>query len=221
MPVGTIVVQESPIFTAKEKQSGFTPYNYKTISRINHSCAPNVFLSWIQGDESKVEKQVRVVREIKEGEEILVRYWGANKFASKDKRQEELRNWWDITSCICEVCSLTGDKLIENERARKKIRDLHADAEVKQTVGLPKLAYEAAKEKLKIMRSMEKEMVADLPMALGECGMMASVCNLPTAEFMKEAKDMSELFGDNYVNLYMKTKEMIEMNRLDAAMNSM
>ena len=33
---------------------------YATISRINHSCAPNVVWSWIRRDKSKVAKQVRV-----------------------------------------------------------------------------------------------------------------------------------------------------------------
>ena len=42
----------------------------------------------------KVEMQVRVVREIKEGEEILVRYWGVHEFGSKDERHH---------------CSLIGD----------------------------------------------------------------------------------------------------------------
>ena len=39
------------------------------ISRINHSCAPNVYCSWIKGDKSKVMKQVRVIREIKDSVE--------------------------------------------------------------------------------------------------------------------------------------------------------
>ena len=210
------MVETTPICgTERKNKSGL----YKTISRINHSCAPNAVWSWIEGDESKVEIQVRVVREIKEGDEILVSYLGStNAFGSKDKRQEELRNRWDVT-CNCEVCSLTGDKLIENERARKKIRDLDAVVDVKQT---PKQDYEAAIEKLKIMRSMEKEMVVDLPVALVECCIMASACNLPTAELMKEAKDMSELFGDFYVYMYKKAEGQIEMNRLyHAARNYM
>ena len=174
---------------------------YKTISRINHSCAPNVVWSWILGDKSKVAKQVRVVREIKEGEEILVRYWGAFSFPSRDERQARLRDWNFI--CNCEVCSLTGDELIENEKVRKKIQDLHTGMDIKSQLGFPKQAYEAAKEKLKIMRSIENEMGVDLPTALVECCLLASVCGLPsssTAELMKKAKDMSKLFGDSHVH---------------------
>ena len=101
------------------KKSGL----YMTISRINHSCAPNVYCSWIKGDKSKVMKQVRVIREIKEGEEILLMYHCPSILLSKDERQTILKNW--NFTCNCEVCSLTGDELIENEKARKKIRDLH------------------------------------------------------------------------------------------------
>ena len=100
-----------------------------TISRINHSCAPNVVWSWINGDKSKVMKQVRVVRVIKEGEEILVRYQGGNEVWSRDERQIWLRNWNFI--CNCEVCSMTGDELMENEKARKKMGDLGAAMDVK------------------------------------------------------------------------------------------
>ena len=178
---------------------------YKTISRLNHSCAPNVVWSWIKRDKSKVAKQVRVIRKIREGEELLVRYWGAHEFASKDERQDGLSPW-DF-SCTCEVCSLTGDELVENEKARKKIRDLHAAIDVKFHSGFPKLAYEAAKEKLKTMRSIENEVVVELPAALMECCEMAAFGELPsrsTARLMKKAKDMSELFGANHMHLYMK-----------------
>ena len=187
---------------------------YKTISRINHSCAPNVVWSWILGDKSKVEKQMRVVREIKEGEEILVRYWGAFTFPSRDERQARLRDWNFI--CNCEVCSLTGDELIENEKVRKKIRDLHAAIDVKLQLGLPKQAYEAAKEKLKMMRSIEKEMVVQLLDALLKCCEMAALCNLPsshTSGMMKQAKDMSGLFGDSDIDYYMKEERRIALIR--------
>ena len=74
-------------------------------------------------------KQVRVVRVIKEGEEILVRYQGGNEVWSRDERQIWLRNWNFI--CNCEVCSMTGDELMENEKARKKMGDLGAAMDVK------------------------------------------------------------------------------------------
>ena len=189
---------------------------YKIISRINHSCAPNVVWSWFQGDKSKVAKQVRVIREIKEGEEILLRYRGDLSFWSKDERQKQLKDA-DNFICICEVCSLSGEELIENEKARKKIRDLDQAVEVSARLGFADQAYKSVKEKLKIMRSIEKEAIVQLPAALMECCQMAAYHNLPssrTAELMKKAEDMSKLFGDDFFYGFIKSKETTEMIRL-------
>ena len=180
---------------------------YKTISRINHSCAPNVVWSWIRRDKSKVVKQVRVIREIKEEEELLVRYWGAHEFASREERQNRLSPW--NFNCSCEVCALTDDDLLENEKARARIRDLHTAINDKFDAGLPKQAYEAAKEKLETMRLIEKEVIVELPAALMECCEMAAFCKLPnfqanTTGLMKKAKDMSQRLGDAHMDLYEK-----------------
>ena len=109
---------------------------------------------------------------------------------------------------------MTGDELIENEKARKKIRDLDQVKVSDQT-------YEAAKEKLKIMRSIEKEIIVHLPVALMDCCETAAYHNLPssrTAELMKEAKDMSELFGGPYINEYVEMEERVVRHRLSNAL---
>ena len=202
---------------------------YMTISRVNHSCAPNVVWSWIEEDESRSVKEVRVCRKINEGEEILASYIPSHEiFPSKDDRHTMLRNW--NFTCNCEVCSLTGDELIENEKAREKISYLHKAVVVEANFGSMDQAYEAAKEKLKIMSSIEKEMILQLPTALMECCEMAAHCNLTsssdedededavpsssTAELMGKAKDMSKLFGDCFVYNYQKKTERISMIRL-------
>ena len=148
---------------------------------------------------------MRVVREIKEGEEILVRYVGCNEFWSRDERQKRLRNWNFI--CNCEVCSLTGDELIDNEEARMKIRTWCEAINVQFHSGLPKLAYKLAKSRVKVMMSIEKEMVVELPAALMECCELAACCKLPsssTTELRKKAKNLSELFGDYHLYNYNK-----------------
>ena len=179
---------------------------YKTISRINHSCAPNVVCL----DKSKVVKQVRVVRKIKEGEEILVKYFPGFLPESKNDRQKMLRPWNFI--CICEVCSLTGDKLIENEKARKRLRELHEVLYANEPVDNEQ-ALKAVKEKWKIMKTMRKEMIVQLPFAMLQCCYIAALCKLPSsssAELMKKAKEMSELFGDFHVESYMNVEKMIK-----------
>ena len=190
---------------------------YKTISRMNHSCAPNVVWSWLQKDKSRSVKQVRVCSKIREGEEILASYLYGNsdKFPSKGERRMRLKRTWNFI-CNCEVCSLTGDKLIENEKARKSIGDLHDAVPTKVGSGLVEPALKDAKEKLKIMKSMKREMIIELPSALMECCELAAHCKIPSssaAELMKKAKDMSELHGDCFVYNYNKKEKTIERIR--------
>ena len=185
---------------------------YCTISRINHSCAPNVVWSWLQDDESRSVKQVRVCREIMEGEEILANYCGStDTFLSKGERQRMLlKNWKFI--CNCDVCSLTGEKLNENEEARKKIRELHAAIFIKGRLEYKQEALEAAKEKLRVMKTIKKEMIVAIPDALMTCCELTAYCNLPSSnatQLMRKANDMSELFGDLFVHDYYKVEKRI------------
>ena len=188
---------------------------YDVVSRINHSCAPNAVWTWVKGDKSRVVKQVRIVREIKEGEEILVRYWGMDRFASRDERQARLREW--NFTCICEVCELNGDELSQNEKTRKKIRDMKETMQVLFQSGKRRQAYDVGKKRLEIMKSIRKESIVDLPDALMEVCEIAAACKLPsssTAEILNEAQVMSKLFGDNHIHNFMKAKENLEMTQL-------
>ena len=182
---------------------------YNTMSRVNHSCTPNVVWTWIQEDTNVT--QMRVCRKIKEGEEILADYClHIYSFPSKDERQKMLKNW--NFTCNCEVCSLTGDKLIENEKARKRLRELHEVLYANEPVDNEQ-ALKAVKEKWKIMKTMRKEMIAQLPFAMLQCCYIAALCKLPSsssAELMKKAKEMSELFGDFHVESYMNVEKMIK-----------
>ena len=188
---------------------------YGSISRINHSCAPNVVWSWLQRDESRSVAQVRVCRKIKEGEEILVNYCGhSGKFPLKDERQMIIKELSFI--CNCEVCSLTGDKLMENERARERMQDLNDAILAKAGIGLFEPALKDANEKLKIMKSIKKEMILQIPVALMECCELAAHCKIPsssTAELMKKAKEMSELHGEWFVWNYNEIEKRIERIR--------
>ena len=185
---------------------------YKTISRINHSCAPNVVWSWIQRDTSKSIKQVKVCRKIMEGEEILAMYCGGDDtFPCKVERQMDLKKWNFI--CKCEVCSLTGDELTINDEARRKIKDLHEALNIKEKIGFYENALQDAREKLKVMKTMKKEMILSLPRALMDCCELAAHCKLPSSTFeelMQKAKEMTLLHGDVRVYDYNKTEKRLK-----------
>ena len=185
---------------------------YKTISRINHSCAPNVVWCWIKGDKSKSVKQVRVCREIQEGEEILATYIEPIKtFPSREERQQNLKSW--NFTCDCEVCALTGDELLKNERARERMRFLHTAARQAHLCSI-EMAYNMAKEKVALNESMKKEMIVNLPFALMECYELAVYCKLPNSRlYMKKAKAMFELFGDQFVHGYTQWMKSVERNK--------
>jgi hypothetical protein len=93
---------------------------YNVISRLNHSCQPNVIWS-TNDDNPPYLQEVRALRDIPAGEEMTASYLRASKLRSRAERQEMLRNWAFI--CNCPVCSLTGADLEKNEKSRKIISE--------------------------------------------------------------------------------------------------
>ena len=94
---------------------------YPTVARINHSCKPNAHHFF--NEEDKTE-EVWVMETIKAGEEITISY--IRTFCSKNFRQELLQDKFGF-SCACSVCSLTGEKLQEDDRLRHEIDKLAQD----------------------------------------------------------------------------------------------
>ena len=92
---------------------------YNHISLVNHSCRPNAQYTWVRDDITK--KQVRAMRTIESGEEILTYYIG-NNFGSREERREHLLHNSGLL-CSCSECSLEGQALEENERLRAEIRE--------------------------------------------------------------------------------------------------
>ena len=58
------------------------------------------------------------MKNIQNGEEITLSYV-VNSWQSQSNRREEL-SYWQF-QCHCQVCSLTGKDLIDNEKVKKKI----------------------------------------------------------------------------------------------------
>eukprot|EP00092_Neocalanus_flemingeri_P001695 GFUD01001809.1.p1 GENE.GFUD01001809.1~~GFUD01001809.1.p1 ORF type:complete len:328 (+),score=123.53 GFUD01001809.1:77-985(+) len=187
---------------------------YQTISKFNHSCSPNVVWTWVKGDSNKSIKQVRVCREIQAEEEIVASYClGNDQFPTRQDRRTAFRNWF--FTCTCQVCGLTGEELKKNDDARLEIKKLHDLIVVQASSGGVAQALESAKKKLKIMKTIKKEMILEIPAALLECCELAAHLHIPpdkTAEMKKKAEEMSTQFGD--VHLYNYNKKCKKIARI-------
>jgi len=181
---------------------------YQTISKINHSCSPNVIWTWIKEDSSKSIKQVRVIRDIKEGEEIVASYLSTNEyFPTREERIRTLRMKWFFT-CSCQVCNLQTEEFEQNEEVRLEIQKLHDMVPMLACRGELTGALTCAYKKLKLLKSIEYEMLAEIPGALMECVELAAHLGKAkeTKKLKSEAKEMAEKFGD--VHLYNFNKKM-------------
>lgn len=70
------------------------------ISRINHSCKPNIDTIWDDND-----VMYCVVRQpIKRGEQIFIDYLGGQRFSSIHERKQVIFNIWGF-SCDCSKCT--------------------------------------------------------------------------------------------------------------------
>jgi len=187
---------------------------YQTISKINHSCSPNVVWTWLKEDKTKYSKQVRVCREIKLGEEIVASYCASNDiFPTRQKRRELLNKWF--FTCRCQVCELSGEDLKRNEDSRKEIQNLHDLIPVQSSTGNVAQALESANKKLKVLKSIRKEMLIEIPSALMECCELAAHLRIPTDKteaMKKKAEEMSAQLGDVHMyNFNKKSKKIAKI----------
>lgn len=81
-------------------------------ARLNHSCVPNVHHAF---NPTLGKLTVHAVRDIQEGEELVMNYIGCKcHFWAREKRWEYLRSKYGFT-CQCEACSDTS-KASDNDR---------------------------------------------------------------------------------------------------------
>ena len=86
---------------------------FEVLSKINHSCSPNVLPCERQGD----TVHTRALREIEEGEELFNSY--IMFMQTREERRRDLRRWHFL--CGCKSCSLEGVEQENDDRARAKV----------------------------------------------------------------------------------------------------
>ena len=95
---------------------------YYNMCRINHSCVPNATWSSVEGDYKQL--QVRALKTIEKGQEILFNYQSGDikfHYGLREARQQELLKTSGFL-CKCSECSLEGEELSKNELLRMEIR---------------------------------------------------------------------------------------------------
>jgi SET domain len=125
---------------------------FETISRINHSCRPNVVQSW----NPLLEKEtVYAVRNIPAGTEICTAY---HVGGPSSERQQILKTYFGFT-CTCPLCSLPEDQLKASDERMTEAEELD------DTIGDSKKVRFHASEVLacchRLSKIFEKEEVKD------------------------------------------------------------
>lgn len=179
---------------------------YNSISRINHSCAPNAVWSWKAGNVRRQE--VRACRDICEGEEIQCSYIRVGAFALRAERQKKLLNSWNFI-CTCEVCSKTGDTLDQDEEIRTEIRKRNValwNIRMQKTDSDPGLIHQKlllalteAQLKLDMMMDIEADAVLALPAALIQCYQLSCKTGRNPYWYKCKAMELAEKLGDEYI----------------------
>ena len=142
---------------------------YHTISRINHSCKPNVVFGLVEAGENKMN--ITTCRAINKNQEILLNYIGAESiFNTKKERQAELEENWHFI-CQCQVCSLTGKQLDQNDLVRNRIKSCKEKTSslAQSTLEMTEQAFTFGMEKLDLMENITEEVLAAFPFALMYC----------------------------------------------------
>ena len=138
---------------------------YQNLSRINHSCAPNCV--WSGKKENIYVKEIRAVRKIEKGTEIVACYFDNDEFISRNERRELLKKNWNF-HCNCEICDLKEEELKENEKVWSKIRNHHENVAYLGRRGDVIGALANAEKKLDLMLTIKDEVILNLPTALLE-----------------------------------------------------
>ena len=177
---------------------------YLNISRLNHSCSPNVV--WSYKRSNMIMKEVRALRDIDVGEELSATYLGNNVFATSSERRIQLQKSWKF-ECKCRLCNLPDDEQEENDKKRMMMNKLHWRTPTLKMSGRFEEAFESEWTKLALMMEMEEDLIMEIPNALievyelSELGRRKGLALRDYSHYAKEAKEMAEKFGDCFLEV--------------------
>ncbi|CAF1088325.1 unnamed protein product [Brachionus calyciflorus] len=116
------------------------------ISRINHSCRPNVCHHWC---ENEGVQKIFALREIEIGQEILTSY--IDLYQDTESRKRQLKKLFNFT-CNCELCSIEDEDLIEKSDERRRLLNELESFRPKMGLRSPELFLSKKKQLLKFLK---------------------------------------------------------------------
>jgi hypothetical protein len=136
---------------------------FPTLSRINHSCAPNVVWSW--NDQRNCE-ELRAAVDIAPDSELTASY--VDILLTSSERKEELGYKYDFI-CQCAICGLPSDEVEKSDKKRKNI--VQMQFEVKEMVQNKeyKDAYAKSNDILEMAQDLGMEVFSILPQFYLDC----------------------------------------------------
>ena len=153
----SLTISEQDKLKGRDLGSGVFPLS----SRINHSCSPNCVLSFT----AQAQCEVRCVRAVRAGEEILASY--VSPLLSRAERQRLLAARYNFT-CTCQVCGAPDQEVETNDRLRREILGLTNNMEDIFSTN-PQKAFKYAKMKLERMDRLGHEVIEILPQTYLHC----------------------------------------------------
>jgi hypothetical protein len=119
---------------------------FPLLSRINHSCLPNVHHNW---NPYKEMETIYAIRDIEQEEEILTSY--IDLYNDKDTRQQLLKSSFNF-NCNCELCSIKDETKRRKSDIRRNILK-QLDEEIPNTANIdPNLSLQKCQQILDILK---------------------------------------------------------------------
>ena len=158
---------------------------------------------------------------IEKGEEVLVNYldpYRGKKHLLRFDRMRLLKKSWNF--CNCEICSLTGQKLVKNEEIKNNIMNLESkQAQFRKLWNKENdknsLALEL--EIFELMRLLGAEMKRELPESLMRCYEFSRVLQIQGVHlnqnpdlFRRSAMRAASLLGEGYVRRWREQENEVD-----------
>lgn len=187
---------------------------YHMISRLNHSCVPNIRVDVQSTDPNVFFTPVVALKAIREGEELVFDYLiESGKYSSRQERQQKLSQLYAISNCRCKACSLKGNKLIQSDNNRRQVKEV--EQQLKFTPN-PKIVKGLVEKKRRLLQAEGLDTMNNLMMLTKDLllAALATSSSQEAKKYQEEGIRYAEQLHDQEMIAYFSKNEserMLEM----------